>query len=49
MALSQRLTRVGNYDQAIRVPERLYERIERRQAKTVSRFVQRLRPGSGRR
>ncbi|MFJ7497818.1 tyrosine-type recombinase/integrase [Streptomyces sp. NPDC097727] len=26
--------------QAIRIPERLYERIQRRQAKTVSRFVQ---------
>ncbi|MEV7526450.1 site-specific integrase [Streptomyces sp. NPDC091371] len=33
-------TKVGNYDQAIRIPERLYERIEKRQAKTVARFVQ---------
>ncbi|MFE2075704.1 tyrosine-type recombinase/integrase [Streptomyces misionensis] len=33
-------TKVGNFDQAIRIPERLYERIQRRQAKTVARFVQ---------
>lgn len=34
-------TKVGNYDQAIRISERLYERIERRQAKTIERFVER--------
>jgi integrase len=34
-------TKVGNYDQAIRIPERLYLRIEQRQATTVARFVQR--------
>ncbi|MEU0896770.1 tyrosine-type recombinase/integrase [Streptomyces massasporeus] len=33
-------SKVGNYDQAIRIPERLYDRIERRQAKTIARFVQ---------
>ncbi|UXY25991.1 tyrosine-type recombinase/integrase [Streptomyces sp. HUAS TT20] len=41
-------TKVGNYDQAIRIPERLYERIERRQATTVARFVrQHGRPPTG--
>ncbi|MFF1717519.1 tyrosine-type recombinase/integrase [Streptomyces sp. NPDC058268] len=34
-------TKVGNYDEAIRIPERLYQRIERRQTVTVARFVQR--------
>ncbi|MFA3843623.1 tyrosine-type recombinase/integrase [Streptomyces aureus] len=34
-------TKVGNFDQAIRIPERLYERIERRQATTRARFIQR--------
>jgi integrase len=34
-------TKVGNYDQAIRISERLYERIERRQAKTIERFLER--------
>jgi integrase len=33
-------TKVGNFDQAIRIPERLFLRIEKRQAKTVTRFVQ---------
>ncbi|MGW0933287.1 tyrosine-type recombinase/integrase [Streptomyces sp. NPDC002644] len=32
-------TKVGNYDQAIRVPERLYGRIEQRQATTIARFL----------
>jgi integrase len=31
-------TKVGNYDQAIRIPEHLYELIRQRQRKTVSRF-----------
>ncbi|CAL9676987.1 hypothetical protein SUDANB105_07989 [Streptomyces sp. enrichment culture] len=31
-------TKVGNYDEAIRIPERLYQRIEQRQAKTIHRF-----------
>jgi integrase len=34
-------TKVGNYDQAIRIPERLYELLEQRQSKTIARFVQR--------
>lgn len=34
-------TKVGNYDEAIRIPERLYQRIEKRQAKTIDRFIQR--------
>ncbi|MFJ8853138.1 tyrosine-type recombinase/integrase [Streptomyces sp. NPDC102437] len=34
-------TKVGNFDQAIRIPERLFQRIQERQAKTVARFVQR--------
>lgn len=34
-------TKVGNYDQAIRISERLYERFERRQAKTIERFIER--------
>ncbi|GAA2264972.1 hypothetical protein GCM10010232_66460 [Streptomyces amakusaensis] len=33
-------TKVGNYDEAIRIPERLFEKIEHRQAKTITRFVQ---------
>ncbi|GGR01063.1 hypothetical protein [Kitasatospora griseola] len=32
-------TKVGNYDEAIRIPERLYERIEARQAKRSSHLV----------
>lgn len=35
-------TKVGNYDQAIRIPERLYQRIQQRQDKTVTRFIQRF-------
>jgi integrase len=31
-------TKVGNYDQAIRIPEPLYERLARRQAVTCERF-----------
>ncbi|MFD7282418.1 tyrosine-type recombinase/integrase [Streptomyces sp. NPDC059862] len=34
-------TKVGNYDQAIRIPERLFARIEQRQAKTRALFIQR--------
>lgn len=34
-------TKVGNLDAAIRIPERLYQTIERRQATTIARFVQR--------
>lgn len=34
-------TKVGNYDEAIRIPERLYERIQQRQAKTINRFLER--------
>ncbi|TGB13788.1 site-specific integrase [Streptomyces sp. MZ04] len=34
-------TKVGNYDQAIRIPERLFTRIEQRQAKTRALFIQR--------
>ncbi|MCM1947736.1 site-specific integrase [Streptomyces sp. G2] len=34
-------TKVGNLDEAIRIPERLVQRIEVRQAKTIDRFVQR--------
>ncbi|MGW3974188.1 tyrosine-type recombinase/integrase [Streptomyces ardesiacus] len=34
-------TKVGNFDAAIRIPERLYQRIEARQAKTIDRFVRR--------
>ncbi|MGW1658392.1 tyrosine-type recombinase/integrase [Streptomyces atratus] len=34
-------TKVGNYDEAIRIPEGLYQRIERRQAVTIARFTQR--------
>ena len=33
-------TKVGNYDEAIRIPERLYDRLAERQAKTIARFVQ---------
>ena len=35
-------TKVGNYDHAIRIPERLYELFETRQTKTVARFAQRM-------
>ncbi|WP_282693533.1 tyrosine-type recombinase/integrase [Streptomyces sp. CC208A] len=35
-------TKVGNYDQAIRIPERLYQLLEQRQSKTIARFVQRF-------
>ncbi|MFJ2810566.1 tyrosine-type recombinase/integrase [Kitasatospora sp. NPDC087271] len=34
-------TKVGNYDQAIRIPERLFARLEQRQAATVARFRER--------
>jgi integrase len=34
-------TKVGNLDAAIRIPERLYQTIERRQDTTIARFVQR--------
>ncbi|MFE2558321.1 tyrosine-type recombinase/integrase [Streptomyces sp. NPDC059352] len=34
-------TKVGNFDQAIRIPERLYERLEQRQKVTIAGFVQR--------
>lgn len=34
-------TKVNNLDQAIRIPERLYQRIEQRQHKTIAKFVQR--------
>nr|WP_243876102.1 site-specific integrase [Streptomyces sp. 846.5] len=34
-------TKVGNLDEGIRIPERLFHAIEQRQAKTVARFVQR--------
>ncbi|MBK5991732.1 tyrosine-type recombinase/integrase [Streptomyces sp. MBT58] len=34
-------TKVGNIDEGIRIPERFYQRIEARQAKTIARFVQR--------
>ncbi|CAN3982970.1 tyrosine-type recombinase/integrase [Kitasatospora purpeofusca] len=34
-------TKVGNLDEGIRIPERLVQRIEARQAKTVDRFVER--------
>ncbi|GAA3819077.1 hypothetical protein GCM10022403_060610 [Streptomyces coacervatus] len=33
-------TKVGNFDEGIRIPEWLYLRIEQRQAKTVARFTQ---------
>jgi len=33
--------KVGNYDAAIRIPERIYQVIERRQAKTLDRFAAR--------
>jgi integrase len=32
-------TKVGNFDEAIRIPERLYQRLEARQKKTIHRFV----------
>jgi len=31
-------TKVGNYDQAIRIPERLYQLLQQRQRKTLARF-----------
>ncbi|MET7605139.1 tyrosine-type recombinase/integrase [Streptomyces avermitilis] len=34
-------TKVGNYDEAIRISERLYQRIKRRQATTTDRFLER--------
>ncbi|MFD0226603.1 tyrosine-type recombinase/integrase [Streptomyces hirsutus] len=34
-------TKVGNYDEAIRISERLYQRIKARQARTVDRFLER--------
>lgn len=34
-------TKVGNLDEAIRIPERLYQIIERRQTESVARFAQR--------
>ncbi|AZQ37699.1 site-specific integrase [Streptomyces cyaneochromogenes] len=34
-------TKVGNVDEGIRISERLYQRIQARQAKTVARFAQR--------
>jgi integrase len=34
-------TKVGSYDAAIRIPERLYQLIEQRQAKTLDRFAAR--------
>ena len=34
-------TKVGNFDEGIRISERLYQRIEARQGKTTARFVQR--------
>lgn len=34
-------TKVGNYDQAIRIPEPLYERLAERQRKTLARFADR--------
>jgi hypothetical protein len=41
-------TKVGNYDEGIRIPERLFQRIQLRQEKTAARFHQRhgreLRP-----
>ncbi|MFD6935850.1 tyrosine-type recombinase/integrase [Streptomyces goshikiensis] len=35
-------TKVGNLDEGIRIPERLVERLQVRQAKTVERFVERF-------
>ncbi|GAO06668.1 hypothetical protein TPA0598_01_10390 [Streptomyces lydicamycinicus] len=34
-------TKIGNFDEGIRIPDWLYGRIEERQAKTVARFFQR--------
>jgi hypothetical protein len=34
-------TKVGNYDAAIRIPDRVYDRLQSRQAKTLERFVAR--------
>ncbi|MGW3690589.1 tyrosine-type recombinase/integrase [Streptomyces sp. NPDC005125] len=34
-------TKVGNLDEAIRIPERLFTRIEQRQVKTIARFFER--------
>jgi integrase len=40
-------TKVGLFEDGIRIPERLFERIERRQAETMDRFIQRFgRPAS---
>ncbi|MGW9613179.1 tyrosine-type recombinase/integrase [Streptomyces diastaticus] len=35
-------TKVGNLDEAIRIPERLYLRLEQRQKKTIDRYIQRV-------
>jgi integrase len=44
-------TKVGNYDEAIRIPERLYGRLAERQGKTLDRFTARYgyRPDGGQR
>ncbi|MCY0923992.1 tyrosine-type recombinase/integrase [Streptomyces sp. H27-G5] len=34
-------TKVGNYDEGIRIPERLYGRLEQRQGKAIARFLAR--------
>ena len=34
-------TKVGNYDEAIRIPERLYQMLEARQRKTLALFEDR--------
>jgi hypothetical protein len=34
-------TKVGNFDEGIRIPERFYELVRQRQVKTIARFVQR--------
>jgi integrase len=34
-------TKVGHLDEGIRIPDRLYQRLEERQAKTIARFAQR--------
>ena len=34
-------TKVGNFDEGIRIPERLYGLIQKRQTKTINRFIQR--------
>ena len=44
-------TKVGNYDASIRIPERLYDLLAARQAKTADRFISRFgrRPASAER